>query len=166
MPGQSRLFLDFCANGLGAFLPLDEIERDRPALPAHWPELVRLMAAQNPSASAAPALAALEKGAGAIVTGQQVGLFGGPLYTPFKAVTAIARARKGTAGGRPHVAVFWLASEDHDFAEIDHVTFPAGRELATLRYASGPEAALPAGRIVLDESITALTERAAEIFGR
>ena len=169
MPGQSRLFLDFCAGALRAFLPLDEISRERPPLPAHWPELVRLLAAQNPpqnpSTSAATALRALEQGAGAILTGQQVGLFGGPLYTPYKAATAIARARKLSAAGLAHVAVFWLASEDHDFAEINHVTFPAGRELATLTYATAPDAALPAGRIVLDESITALTERAAEIFG-
>ncbi|MDR3752367.1 MAG: bacillithiol biosynthesis cysteine-adding enzyme BshC [Terracidiphilus sp.] len=164
MPGQSRLFLDFCAGALRAVLPLDEISGERPALPAHWPELVRLLAAQNSSGSAAAALAALEQGAGTILTGQQVGLFGGPLYTPFKAATAIARARKSSAAGHPHVAIFWLASEDHDFAEINQVTFPAGRELATLAYASAPEAALPAGRIVLDESITALTERAAEIF--
>jgi bacillithiol biosynthesis cysteine-adding enzyme BshC len=165
MPGQSRLFLDFCSGALGAFLPSDDLKRERPALPAHWPELVRLLAAQNPSASAAAALAALEQGAGAILTGQQVGLFGGPLYTPFKAATAVARARKGTALGRPHVAVFWLASEDHDFAEIDHVTFPAGRELVGLSYASAPKATVPAGRIVFDESIAALAERAAEIFG-
>jgi bacillithiol biosynthesis cysteine-adding enzyme BshC len=170
MPGQSRLFLDFCAGALRAFLPLDEIERERPPLPAHWPELVRLVAAQNPatqnlSGSAAAAIAALEQGAGAILTGQQVGLFGGPLYTPFKAATAIARARKSTAAGRPHMAIFWLASEDHDFAEINQVTFPAGRELASLSYASAPQAALPAGRIVLDGSITALAERAAEILG-
>jgi bacillithiol biosynthesis cysteine-adding enzyme BshC len=163
MPGQSRLFLDFCA--LRAPFPLDEIGGSRPPLPAHWPELVRLLAAQNPSDSAAVSLAALEQGAGAILTGQQVGLFGGPLYTPFKAATAIARARKGTACGRPHVPVFWLASEDHDSAEIDHVTFPAGRELATLTYATPPEAAIPAGRIVFDESITALAERAADFFG-
>ncbi len=165
MPGQSRLFLDFCASALGAFLPSDDLKRNRPALPAHWPGLVRLLAAQNPSGSAAGALEALERGAGTILTGQQVGLFGGPLYTPFKAATAIARARKGAAAGFPHVAVFWLASEDHDFAEIDHVTFPAGRELATLSYASTPAAAIPAGRIVFDDSITALAERAAEIFG-
>jgi len=167
MPGQSRLFQDFCA--LRAPFPLDEIGGNRPPLPAHWPELVRLLAAQNPpqnsSTSAAGALRALEQGAGTILTGQQVGLFGGPLYTPFKAATAIARARKGTALGGPQVAVFWLASEDHDFAEINQVTFPAGRELTTLAYASTPEAALPAGRIVFDESIAALAERAAEIFG-
>ncbi len=166
MPGQSRLFLDFCAGALRAFLPLDEIEQQRPALPAHWPELVRLLAAQNPQPSAAASLALLEQGAGAIVTGQQVGLFGGPLYTPLKAATAIARARRGsTACGKPFVAVFWLASEDHDFAEINQVTFPAGRELATLTYAANPAVALPVGRIELDESITALTERAAELLG-
>ncbi len=165
MPGQSRLFLDFCAGTLRAFLPVDEIFAERPPLPAHWPELVHLAAAQNPSPTAAAALAALEQGAGTILTGQQVGLFGGPLYTPFKAATAIARARKATAAGHPHVAVFWLASEDHDFAEIDHVTFPAGRDLATLAYASTPAAALPAGRIVFDESITALAERAADFLG-
>jgi bacillithiol synthase len=164
MPGQSRLFLDFCAGALRAFLPLDEIDRERPPLPAHWPELIRLLAAQNPSGSATAGLAALEQGAGAILTGQQVGLFGGPLYTPYKAATAIACARKSTAAGHLHVAIFWLASEDHDFAEIDHVTFPAGRELASLSYASAPQVAIPAGRIVLDESITALAERAAEIF--
>ncbi len=165
MPGQSRLFLDFCAGALRAFLPLDEISQAPPPRPPHWPELVQLLAAQNPSPAAKPALAALAGGAGAILTGQQVGLFGGPLYTPLKAATAIARARKSTAAGHPHAAIFWLASEDHDFAEVDHVTFPAGRELATLTYGKAPESAIPAGRIILDESITPLVERAAELLG-
>jgi bacillithiol biosynthesis cysteine-adding enzyme BshC len=107
----------------------------------------------------------LTNGAGAVLTGQQVGLFGGPLYSPFKAATAIARARQATAAGHPHAAVFWLASEDHDFAEIDHVAFPAGRELAELAYSKAPESALPAGRIVFDDSITPLVERAAELLG-
>ncbi len=165
MPGQSRLFLDFCAGALRAFLPLDEIKQPPPPRPAHWPELVHFVAEQNTSSSAEDSLAALEQGAGAILTGQQVGLFGGPLYSPFKAATAIARARKSTAAGHPHAAIFWLASEDHDFAEIDHVTFPAGRELATLTYGKAPDAAIPAGRIVFDESITPIVERAAELLG-
>jgi bacillithiol biosynthesis cysteine-adding enzyme BshC len=165
MPGQSRLFLDFCAGSLGAYLPSDDSKQPRPPLPPHWPELVQLLAAQNPSSSAAPALAALANGAGAVLTGQQVGLFGGPLYTPYKAATAIARARKATAAGHPHAAIFWLASEDHDFAEIDHVTFPAGRELAQLTYDKAPASALPAGRIVFDDSITPLVERAVELLG-
>jgi bacillithiol synthase len=61
--------------------------------------------------------------------------------------------------------VFWLATEDHDFAEINQVTFPAGRELAQLTYDHAPSVALPAGRIVLDDFITPLAERAAELLG-
>ena len=165
MPGQGRLFLDFSAGTLRAFLPLDEIKQPPPPRPAHWAQLVHLVAEQNTSSTAEDSVASLAEGAGAILTGQQVGLFGGPLYSPFKAATAIARARKSTAAGHPHAAIFWLASEDHDFAEIDHVTFPAGRELATLTYAKAPESAIPAGRIVFDESITPLVERAAELLG-
>ena len=165
MPGQSRLFLDFCSGALGAFLPSDRIAQAPPPRPAHWQELIDLLAAQNPSPATAPVLAALSSGAGAVLTGQQVGLFGGPLFSPFKAATAIARARKATEAGHPHAAVFWLASEDHDFAEINQVTFPSGRELAQLTYEKAPEAALPAGRIVLDESITPLVERAVELLG-
>ncbi|MGA3334569.1 MAG: bacillithiol biosynthesis cysteine-adding enzyme BshC [Terracidiphilus sp.] len=164
-PGQSRLFVDFCAGALGAFLPPDDPRRARPSLPAHWPELLRLLAEQNPSPAAAPALTALAQGAGTVLTGQQVGLFGGPLFCPFKAATAVARARQGTASGHPHAAIFWLASEDHDFAEINRVAFPAGRKLAELVYSTAPAAPLPAGRIVLDDSITPLVDRAAEILG-
>jgi bacillithiol synthase len=164
-PGLNRLFLDFCAGTLPGFLPSPNHWQQRPALPAHWPEFVRLIAAQNPGATAAAHLGAMQQGAGVVVTGQQVGLFGGPLYTPYKASTAIARARAATASGNPHVAVFWLASEDHDFAEIDHTTFPAGKELAQLVYEHAPSVALPAGNMVLDDSVTQLAERAAELMG-
>ena len=165
VPGQSRLFTDFCAGALRAFLPLDQTGGERPALPAHWPELVHLVAGQNASAAAEDSVAALAEGAGTVLTGQQVGLFGGPLFCPFKAATAISRARQGTAKGKPHVAIFWLATEDHDFAEINQVVFPAGKELAALRYESAPEFALPAGKIILGDAITPLVERAAEILG-
>jgi bacillithiol synthase len=166
MPGQSRLFIDFCAGGaLRAFLPLDEILGERPSRPAHWPELVGMLAAQNPSASTEPALAALRQGAGTILTGQQVGLFGGPLFTPYKAATAIARARAAGEAGHPHAAIFWLASEDHDFAEINHTVFPVQRELDTFAYQNAPPVSSPAGRIVFDDSIAALSARAAEFFG-
>ncbi len=164
-PGQTRLFADFCAGTLGAFLPSDGLDRERPPLPAHWQELVHLVATQNTSSAAEDSIAALAEGAGAVLTGQQVGLFGGPLFSPFKAATAITRARQGTANGRPHVAIFWLASEDHDFAEINQISFPAGRELATLKYEAAPEFAVPAGKIVLSDAITPLVERAAEVLG-
>lgn len=167
VPGLSRLFLDFSAGEARAFFPPIQNSWPNPALPGHWEEAIGLLARQNPSASAAPALEALRRGAGTILTGQQVGLFGGPLFTPFKAATALARARQATAVGRPHAAIFWLASEDHDFAEIDHIVFPAGKDLRTFRYAASvdPAAARPVGGIVLDESIVPLVEQAGEILG-
>jgi bacillithiol synthase len=127
--------------------------------------MVALLAEQNPASSAVSALESLRQGAGVVVTGQQVGLFGGPLFTPFKAATAIARARQATAAGRPHAAIFWLASEDHDFAEINHVTFPARRELRELVYPANSSIARPVGPIVLDGSLGPLIDRAWELLG-
>src|SRR5690349_6109107 len=57
-------------------------------------------------------------GALAVTTGQQPGLFGGPLYTLYKALSARALARTlERRWGRPVVPVFWMAGDDHDFAE-------------------------------------------------
>ena len=61
----------------------------------------------------------LAKGAVAIVTGQQVGLFSGPAYSFYKALTAIRWAEKLTGRGIDAVPVFWLATEDHDLAEVN-----------------------------------------------
>jgi bacillithiol biosynthesis cysteine-adding enzyme BshC len=137
----------------------------RPPVPAHWSELIEILAAQNPSASTGPALDALRSGAGVVVTGQQVGLFGGPLFTPLKAATALARARQASALSRPHAAVFWLATEDHDFAEINHVTFPSRRELKKLVYEKAPKDPVPVGGVILDESINPLIDQAWELLG-
>jgi bacillithiol synthase len=134
-------------------------------VPGHWSEIVEVVAGQNPSPEAAGAIEALKAGAGTVLTGQQVGLLGGPLYTPFKAATAIARARQGTACSSPHVAIFWLATEDHDFAEINHVVFPSRKELKKLVYAKSPGNPVRVGSVLLDETIEPVLEQAWELLG-
>ncbi|MDZ7806807.1 MAG: bacillithiol biosynthesis cysteine-adding enzyme BshC [Gracilimonas sp.] len=64
----------------------------------------------------------------AVVTGQQLGMYGGPVFTIYKTLTAIALANKYEKElGRPVVPVFWMADEDHDFDEISW-TGIAGRD--------------------------------------
>lgn len=90
----------------------------------------------------------------AVVTGQQLGLFAGPLYTPYKALSAVRLAeRLAEETGRPVVPVFWLADEDHDFAEIRRALFSRGPDVFTATYDDGqrPDANRgPVGRMVLD----------------
>lgn len=81
-------------------------------------------ASRNAPPAAREAAARLsEPGTVAIVTGQQAGAFGGPLYTLLKAVTAIQLARRVSADhGTPVVPVFWVDAEDHDWAEVRSAT--------------------------------------------
>jgi bacillithiol biosynthesis cysteine-adding enzyme BshC len=80
--------------------------------------LVEALRAQN---AGNPSLELLAKpGTVAVVTGQQVGLFSGPAYSIYKALTAVRLAKQLTKQGITAVPVFWLATEDHDFAEINH----------------------------------------------
>src|SRR5512139_303813 len=97
-------------------------------------------------------LALLAGGAPAVVTGQQAGLLGGPLFTLLKTLTAIRAARELTARhGRPFVPVFWSETEDHDLAEVNQAwtvgaggparfSVPIAPELA-----GGPVGAIPLG---------------------
>lgn len=62
----------------------------------------------------------LAAGAVTIVTGQQAGLFSGPAYTFYKALSAIRCAEDATRRGTEAVPVFWIATEDHDLAEVNH----------------------------------------------
>ena len=94
----------------------------------------------------------------AIVTGQQAGLFGGPLFTLLKALTAIRLANQvRTEHGVPTVAVFWIDAEDHDWDEVkacgvlDTDMKPLAIDAGDPPHAhSGPIA-----RVHLDESVNA-----------
>lgn len=96
----------------------------------------------------------------AIVTGQQVGLFGGPLYTVLKTITTIKLSErlKQKYPQFDFVPVFWIEGEDHDFAEMNHVSVLDGENKVTpIQYLPGgemPERNLgPIGELVFDESL-------------
>ncbi len=98
----------------------------------------------------------LADGAVAIVTGQQVGLFTGPAYSFYKAVTAARYAEELTNQGIEAVPVFWLATEDHDLAEINHAAWTIRTGLAEFALPVGAgEEGRRVGEIKLGEAIAA-----------
>ena len=106
----------------------------------------------------------LRDGAFAVVTGQQVGLFGGPAYSVYKALTAIHVARELTGRGVNVVPVFWLATEDHDLAEVNHCFFPkrGGFERFDLAIAGPDDRRV--GDIQLGEAIGELSAQVAALL--
>src|SRR5208283_4176869 len=106
------------------------------------------------------------RGALAAVTGQQVGLFGGPLFSIFKALTAVKLAEQASAAGVDCVPVFWLATEDHDLAEVNHVSLYSQQgvpERITAESRGIPDA--PVGAIKFGPEIEPVVERAASLLG-
>ncbi len=116
----------------------------------------------------APTFAHIERlraGARAVVTGQQVGLLGGPLLVLEKAATAIVRAQEATARtGEAHVPVFWLATEDHDLAEVDQVSLLTKTSVRTL-HAGMKSGGAPVGGVVLGAEMEAVLAQAEELLG-
>jgi uncharacterized protein YllA (UPF0747 family) len=145
VPGLSRFFLDYCNGEAAVRSWFGGGARDRgwqraltSAIRCSPRDACGIAGAQNSAAALLP-VARFARERKVVVTGQQVGVLGGPLFTPHKAATAVALAREATAAGHAHVPIFWLASEDHDFPEVNHVTFPARRELSKLTYESAPK---------------------------
>jgi bacillithiol biosynthesis cysteine-adding enzyme BshC len=113
----------------------------------------------------------LRNGAYVVVTGQQVGLFGGPLMSLFKAASVLALARQVEQSGVECVPVFWMASEDHDLDEVNQALllthdfqlapFTAktagvtGAPVAHLRFAEGTSEIVAQAAKLLGESLAA-----------
>ncbi len=160
---QATLAGDARALGFYRWNPWSAEDRARAAQVAaesaqHRDAVADVLAEQNRAWGASPEVLALvdalrQPDAVAVVTGQQLGLFAGPLYTIWKARSAVRlAARLAQETGRPAVPVFWLADEDHDFAEIRRATFaPDDVRHATYDDGQRPDADRgPVGRIVLD----------------
>ena len=99
----------------------------------------------------------------AVIAGQQTGFPGGPLYTLVKIATLLKMKRDNEARGIPTTAFFWLATEDHDYAEVASIALPAGdaraqRDLVYLRAARAVETRdvvgpLPVPPVLIDELV-------------
>jgi len=138
-------------------------------------EVADVLAMQNRAWGASDAvlrnIQRLRDGAFAIVTGQQVGLFGGPLLSLFKAASVLALAKQVEALGVECVPVFWLASEDHDLAEVNQtllltedfqlapfdapVSGIEGSPVSTIRFAEGTNELVAQAARLLGESLAA-----------
>jgi len=104
-----------------------------------------------------------------VITGQQTGLYLGPLFTLYKACSAIAAARRlENEIGRPVVPIFWIQDEDHDFLEVNHTYLPnpgdvpvrlavesvltaTDNDRVPVRYQVLPESVLKANSILLEQ---------------
>ncbi|MDR0787030.1 MAG: bacillithiol biosynthesis BshC, partial [Gemmatimonadota bacterium] len=102
----------------------------------------------------------VREGGVAVTTGQQTGFLTGPLYTIYKAVSAAVLAEHLEKQlGRVVLPIFWSASEDHDWAEVDHTFLldPRGG-LCRFRLPAGDPRPLPMSRRQLEEGVRELTD--------
>ncbi len=182
IPAQSKLFREYArdATTLRRFYP--NAVREHRELTAHAKQVLaayttdrerlcdaleRLNKSYDAGAATIENIARLrEPDCVAVVTGQQAGLFTGPLYTIYKALSAVKLARCLTGRGTHAVPVFWIATEDHDWAEVRaaEVIGCDGRlatcELLNELHTEGT----PVGTLTLDASIEAATTRLLDIL--
>ena len=173
LPHATKLIRDYVAN----FHKLESFYSHPPDLksataearnleypPERRREIVDILRAQNTQFGSGPKtsenLDRLANGAVAVVSGQQVGLFGGPSYSFYKALTAIHTARQLSKDGIDAVPVFWMATEDHDVDEVRHTTWFHEGRLHRFELPKPAEADIPVGRIPLGPEISAIVQEA------
>ena len=180
IPHTTRLFTDFLAYSpsVQPFYPhsphfKEWLTVEASAVrydPSRRERVSAILERQNKSWDASPQtfanLTRLRQGAAAVVTGQQVGLFGGPMLAIYKALTAVKLAEEATAAGVDSVPVFWLATSDHDLAEVNHVSLPGPDGLLrTFTTSSHGVAGAPVSDVRLGEEILPVVAEAASLLG-
>jgi bacillithiol synthase len=180
IPHTTRLFADFLAYSpsVRQFYPhspdfSEWMKSQASALQydsARREKVSAILQRQNQSWDASPQTVAnierLRRGASAVVTGQQVGLFGGPMFSIYKALSAVKLAEEAAAAGTDTVPIFWLATYDHDLAEVNHVSLPgADGMLRTLTTSSHSVPNTPVSEVRFGEEIGPVVEEAASLLG-
>ncbi len=179
IPHTTRLFTDFLsyAPGVQPFYPrspfLSEWIKEPNLISydqARRGQVADILERQNKSWEASEKtienLNRFRKGASVVVTGQQVGLFGGPMFAIYKALTAVKLAAEATEAGVDAVPIFWLATYDHDLAEVNHVSIPrADGTLETISTSSHSVAGAPVSAVQLGDEILPVVEQARILLG-
>jgi bacillithiol synthase len=101
------------------------------------------------------------RGAAAVVTGQQVGLFGGPVFCLLKALTSALLAEK-----TGNIPIFWVATEDHDLAEINGVNLPETDHLKRITLSVPHVEGAPVGAIAFGDEVAAAVQQIEGLFGQ
>ena len=109
----------------------------------------------------------VEEGGIMVTTGQQAGLLTGPLYTIYKALTAVRLAeRLEQELGLLVIPVFWTASEDHDWAEVNHTFLSvSGDGTRRVDLVDPPPPATPMSHAPLGEGVRNIIDQASDILG-
>ena len=177
LPHQPKLFVRLIDDysSVRKFYPhppsLDAVKEVVPGLeyPAERRrEVAGILREQNIALGASAAtlgkIEELERGAVAVVSGQQVGLFGGPAYAVYKALTAIQVAQELREAGINAVPIFWMATEDHDLDEVRHVSWFDSGKLTRFELPPSEPAGRPVGAVPLGPAITEHVKKAAEML--
>src|SRR5256885_11321876 len=131
-------------------------------------EVASILRRQNEAFGAGAAtqanLARLEQGAVAVVSGQQVGLFSGPAYAFYKALTAVRLAQELSDAGIAAVPVFWMATEDHDLDEVRQVSWCNAGKLIRFELAAEEPAGRPVGHVRLGPAVEELAQNGAGLL--
>ncbi len=132
-------------------------------------ELARALAAAN-TAYGHPAATELARrladpATQVVVTGQQPGLFGGPLYSLSKAVAAARWAAELEAAGQPAVAIYWVATEDHDYDEVARAVVSASSGATAFDLGEDPDPLAPVGVRSLGNGVTTALEEIVVLEG-
>jgi bacillithiol synthase len=179
LPHQPKLFIDY----LDHFSRVQSFYIHKPTRESVWNEAGTLKFPQDRAravsailqkqnqqfgcdATTAASLERMANGAVAVVSGQQVGLFGGPCYSIYKALMAIQVADDLTKQGTQAVPIFWMATEDHDVDEIRHTTwFHDGRQTRfELPVPEVSDSGKPVGRLKLGPQISEIAKEASDIL--